>query len=129
MIIGIVSTAQYLKETYAAALSVGNKEENNKTQEPAAVMALKESLIYDVDPKSEDFVISQNPADRTMCPDELHGCQSFDIRVSTSSGPNPPSVSVIGQPSNDESSIGYMLLESHVLLRDGIQQFGYILLR
>ncbi|KAK7977475.1 hypothetical protein PG988_004965 [Apiospora saccharicola] len=80
MIIGIVSTAQYLKETYAAASFVGNKEENNKTQDPAAAMALKEPLEYDVDPKSEDFVISQNPADRTMCPNELHGCQSFDIR-------------------------------------------------
>ncbi|KAK7921202.1 hypothetical protein PG985_009224 [Apiospora marii] len=89
MIIGIVFTALYLGQNYAIISWVGSKEEDNETQVPADVTALNESHRYDVDQKRDDFVISENPADSTMCPDELHGCQSFDIRVSTSSGPSP----------------------------------------
>ncbi|KAK8006334.1 hypothetical protein PG991_012631 [Apiospora marii] len=80
MIIGIVFTALYLGQNYAIISWVGSKEEDNETQVPADVTALNESHRYDVDQKRDDFVISENPADSTMCPDELHGCQSFDIR-------------------------------------------------
>lgn len=88
MIIGIVSTALYFENNYTIS-RVGDKEETNETQLPIDAMAPNESLKYDVDQKMEDFVISQNPEDKTMCPDELHGCQSFDIRVSTGFDSSP----------------------------------------
>lgn len=88
MIIGIVSTALYLGKNYIRTSWVGNKEGINEMQVPAGVITLNESRKYDVGQKREDFVTPQNPADSTKCPDELHGCQGFDIRVSTSSGHN-----------------------------------------
>ncbi|KAK8087076.1 hypothetical protein PG994_002050 [Apiospora phragmitis] len=92
---GIVSTTQYMVRGYDMASTAKDKERAKETHDPAAVVALNDSIKYDVvdDQKVKAFATSQNPADITMCDDKLRGCQSFDILVSTDSDLVPSCVS------------------------------------
>ncbi|KAK8094601.1 hypothetical protein PG997_001286 [Apiospora hydei] len=84
MIIGIVSTARYTATGYDLTRTVELKEGANETQNPAGVVAMNDSIKHDIsNQNAKSFATSQNPADITMCDDELHGCQSFNVLVST----------------------------------------------
>ena len=92
MVIGILATAQYW---VVASKVAGNKEESKKSHESAATVALNGSIQYDVDHQKAG---SENPANITMCDGDLHGCQGFDILVSTDPGLGqglPPSMGII----------------------------------
>ncbi|KAK8039287.1 hypothetical protein PG993_007698 [Apiospora rasikravindrae] len=80
MIIGIVSTVQYTRTGHDLAQTVELKEGAKGTQNPASVVAMDDSIKHDNDNQNANgFASSQNPADITMCDDELHGCQSFNV--------------------------------------------------
>lgn len=87
MIVGILATAQYW---WLASKVVGNKNAIKNSQRPDVTVAPNGSVQHDVDDqKAGAFVISENPANITMCDGDLQGCQDFDILVSIDPEPEP----------------------------------------
>ncbi|KAK7948164.1 uncharacterized protein PG986_009050 [Apiospora aurea] len=80
MIIGIVSTVRYTATGYDLTHTVELEEGANETQIPAGVVAMNDSTKHGIsNQNAKSFATSQDPADITMCDDELHGCQSFNV--------------------------------------------------